>query len=483
MQEERYVAVVDFGSSKVSFCVSSVKDGAPDQILFFKELPSEGIVKGNIINPQKVAAPLRSLVNEAQDQTGLHITLAVVNLPRWNVKTQNISHRMNDRDASAYITASDIHTLSEFAYSDLNNKIDQNTEIIYGILPQSYSTEDMMQVPEDDVIGATSSFLEGHFIAFIGAKRYKDNIDRVLSDVGLSAADYIFSPVCESENVITEEEKDRGAALVEIGASVTSVSVYHKGALRYYSAFPFGGKVITSDIHTECNIPDRLAENLKLAYGFCTPDRLQTLSDKTIKIDNPASSESQQLTVKYLAEIIYSRMNEILNAVMHLIGESRLDNNLRAGIILSGGGALVHCCTTLVSSMTGLPCRIAYPELFKSPKENALEGLLLNAAYNEYLNCAVPQTEDTKKPEEEKVEEEPILVAPVVVEPTPEQKPKQTPVTKPTTKKGPKKEGFFSKMGHGFKQMTSQVGDIFEGFYENATDDNTQSANGSDNQN
>ena len=478
MQEERYVAVVDFGSSKVSLCVSSVKDGAPDQILFFKNLPSEGIVRGNILNPQKVAAPLRSLVSEAQAQTGLHITLAVVNLPRWNVRTQNISHRMDDRDPSAYITQTDIHSLSEFAYSELNHRIDTKTDIIYGILPQSYSTEDMLQVSEDDVIGATSSFLEGHFIAFTGAKRYKDNIDRVLSDVGLSAADYVFSPVCESENVITEEEKDRGAALVEIGAEVTSVSVYHKGALRYYGAFPFGGKVVTSDIHTECNIPDKLAENLKLAYGFCTPDRLQTLSDKTIKIDNPASSESQQLTVKYLAEIIYCRMNEILNAVMHLIGESGLDNNLRAGIILSGGGSLIHCCCSLVSSMTGLPCRIAYPALFRSPKENALEGLLLNAAYNEYLNCAVPATEEEKKEQEkkaeEKEEEEPILVAPTI-EPEPVQKPK--PAAKPAAQPKKKREGFFStwgnKVGHGFKQMTSQVGDIFDGFYDSATDDNT----------
>lgn len=453
MQEERYVAIVDFGSSKISLCVCETVNASPAEVLFKEELPSEGISRGNILNPQKVAAPLKELIDKAEEQTGLKINEVVANLPRWNVKTQSISQRNSRNENRGYINQEEIISLKDMASDQLRSKLNKNTEILYGILAQSYSTDDFIQVNESEIIGSSSSFLEGHFIGFIGAKKYKDNIDRVFHELGISACCYEFTPICYPECLLRAEEMDRGVALVEIGSEATSVAIYHKGALRAYSSFPFAGRVISEDIHTECNISEKLAENIKLGYGFCTPERLQTLSDKTLKIESP-SGDYQQLPVKYLSEIISCRMTEIINSVMYLIGESGYADKLRSGIVLSGGGSLIHCCCSLVSNMTGLPCRIAYPENFSSPKDNSLQVMLIKSCKNTHINCAIKE-EKTLEPalfEEKEIEVKPQETAP--------QEPKKAPV------KPQKQAPLFGKIKTAVGSVVNSAGGLFDYLYD-----------------
>lgn len=472
MQEERYVAIVDFGSSKVSLCVCQIKNLEVEEVLFKEDLPSDGISRGNILNPQKAAAPLKELMEHAREKTGLMITKAVVNLPRWNVKAENITHRVVRNDNNSYITQDEIRNLQELASGQLESSLDKNTETIYSILAQSYSTDDFMHVGEGEIIGSTSSFLEGHFLVFTGAKKYKDNIDRVFDQIGITAFSYEFTPVCDVECLLSGEERDRGAALVEIGSESTTVSVCHKGAMRYCQSFPFGGKVISEDIHTECNISENLAENIKLGFGYCSPERLQTLSDKTLKIDNSTTGECQQLPVKYLSEIVSCRMKEIISSVMYLIGESGFEDKLRAGIVLSGGGALIHCCSALVSDMTGLPCRIAYPEHFSSPKDNTTESMLEKAYRNSHINCAL---------------KEEVPLSPEIFDSLPKEEealvpPKEEPKPKVEEKKQEKKH---QKKSNWFGQFLNTSGQLFDNIYNTVGEgaDNDETAERSNNQN
>ncbi len=442
MQEERYVAIVDFGSSKVSLSVCTVSSGIPDNLLFFKQMESDGIFRGNIFNPQKVSITLRALLNEAQEKNNLKITQIVVNLPRWKVRTEKICHKLDRSDANSYITPEDIQNLKGMAESELEHKLGSD-EFIYGLLAQSYSTDDLFQVDENDITGATGSFLEGYFLAFIGPRKYKNNIDRVLNDLNIACRSYEFTPIIESKYVLTLEEREHGVALIEIGASVTSVSVYHKGVLRYYGAFPFGGKTVTSDIHTECNIPEKLAENIKKNWGFCMPDKLQNMSEKIIQIDDPRDGEHQQLPVKYLSEIINCRMKEIISACMYLIGESGYSDRLRMGIILSGGASQIKLCKSLVNQMTGLPCRIAYPNNYSSPADTAQEAMLIKSAMDNFGNCAEICKEDAP--------ERSTLFDTEPIENVEEKKPKETPPRPQQTSATKKKHtGFLERMGSLF---------------------------------
>ena len=205
---------------------------------------------------------------------------------------------------------------------------------------------------EEDVIGTISSSVTGNFKIFIGDRSRTSAIDKVFNDLSIAIARKYFLPDTTSSIVLSQEEKINGVALIEMGAGVTSVSIWHGGIMRYYAAIPFGGNSITNDIRIECGISEVLAENIKLAYGSCLPTRLASLSEKVLQIryeDRP----TKEVQVKYLAEIIAARTKEIIDAILYEIQQSGLQDILRSGVVLTGGCANMTGLAGLVKDMSG----------------------------------------------------------------------------------------------------------------------------------
>ena len=405
--QERLIAAVDFGSSKTSLSVSKVDNGTA-QVLYYRELPSEGVLRGNIFNPKKACGPLRTLIADAQESLAISINSIAVALPRWNVKAESVEFSTRRSDSDEYISEEEVASLKEMARNDYSANLPADYQV-YGSVAQSYSTDDLFQVSEDDVVGVTGSVLTGRFLIFSGPKKPVSNIDKLTNELGIAVSEALFVPEIEADCVLTEDEKEHGVALVEIGGGITSVSVFYRGVMRSYASFPFGGKSVTNDIRQECGIQESLAENIKLGYGGCMPDRLLSLSEKILQIEDSRTGDCQQLPVKYLSEIIGSRMHEIAEAVLHLIGESGYSNNLRGGIVLIGGGSEILSCASLFADMSGVNCRIACPHgggvLTEGCEEieqtSAASQLAMVSALkdNVHLNCgnevAEPETEAT----------------------------------------------------------------------------------------
>lgn len=406
MQEENYVVVLDFGSSKISLTVADASLGSPEAILFHKQAASVGINRGCIVNPKNVSQILRNLIDEAQNELNIVINRAVVNYPRWKIRTEEVNISLDRTSADEYINEEELHTLRDMAITKMEQKMEEG-QIICECIAKSYSTDELLNVQEEDILGAIGSKLMGHFLMFLGSKSMKANIDKVMNDLGIDAVKYEFTPIIESNFVLSAEEKMQGVALLEIGAGITSVSVYHNGNLRYFNSIPFGGKHVTADIQMECTVSQTLAENIKLAYAFCTPDKLQNLSDKILKIEDPISGSSQEVTLKYLAEIVNCRMKEILNACFYMIKESTYGDKLRHGIVLTGGGAQIHCLQAMLSNMSGLSCRIAYPHYFEEASDCCTEAMLLKACNLKNQGFVSPKPEEVPE-EETPVEETPV---------------------------------------------------------------------------
>ena len=411
--QERYIATVDLGTSKLALCVAKII-GENVQIIYYKERPSAGIRYNCVYNPMKAAAPLRAAIAEAQEELQVKITQVVVGLPRYNVHQETASAKIERSDPSFLIGEEEISSLKSIALDSY--PLSDKSEVIYGAVPQSFATDDFIG-NDEDVVGTTSEVLSGNFKIFVGKKKSVWNIDIMLNNAGVALAQAIFTPIAVGEAVLKEDEKTNGVALVEMGGGVTSLSIYQGGIMRYFASIPFGGKSITSDIRLECAFDDTLAENIKLAFGACLPDKLQTMGDKVLQINDEENGTYEHLGVKYLSEIITSRCREIVQAILYLIQESGFADRLRCGIVLTGGGANLANLTNLIKEESGYNVRVGFPLARKFSSDGcagigeaeaaASVGMVLESSTDPFLNCIADESGESEPQPAPELEMEP----------------------------------------------------------------------------
>ncbi|MBO4596208.1 MAG: cell division protein FtsA [Bacteroidales bacterium] len=392
--EERYIVTADFGSYKTALAVAKV-GGGYNQVLYFREFPSVGVTHGVIKNPLRTSEVLKAAIADAENELGIKITQIVVNYPRIGLKQEIATGEMKRTDESTCISMEEVEYIKSEALNSYPLDDEQN-EVIYGAVPQSFATDDSMGLREEDIVGMTSSLIEGIFKVFVGKKKGLSTIDNALNKAGVGLARMYFSPEAVADVVLTAEEKENGVALLEIGGNVSSVTIYEGGILRYYFAIPYGGVNVTADIRRECGFNDTLAENIKLGYGVCMPEKLQSLTDKILRISNDQGGNYQDIPVKYLSEIITCRMKEIIDALLFKIQESNYADRLSAGVVLTGGTAGLGNCTGLIKAMSGYNVRVGYPRLkdispndFRAildPGSAATVGMLYRAC-SDVINC------------------------------------------------------------------------------------------------
>ena len=283
-------------------------------------------------------------------------------------------------------------------------------------------------------------------------------------------------------------EMENGVALINMGAGVTSVTVYHKGVLRYYGAIPFGGKSITDDIRYESGFSQSLSENIKLAFGACLPDKLQSLSDKILQVDCGDDIPPRNLSIKYLSEIITARQKEILEAILWHIQKSGLADNLRSGVVLTGGGCELVNTANLLKDISGYSVRIGAPRRFfttgcdglNSPAATTCVGLIMEARKHAHINCAdIPETIEVEMAPPHKEElfpeetpaEEPSNEAPSQgkVKKEEPKKPKREKITKVKPPK-PQREPKEIRLPNWLKKIGEFQETLFDGMDERSDD-------------
>ena len=395
---DRHIVAIDLGSSKIALTVAEVS-GENIQVLYYKETPSEGIRYSSIYNVMSSRGPIANAIHEAEEELGVKITQAVVGMPKFPIRQERSCASIPDRGEDAMISQDDVVILKNFAHT-LYPLNDTKKETIYGSVAQSFSTEEDFQIKENEIIGMTGDTLEGDFKVFVGKKSDLNKIDRVMTDIEVAAMRKYFTAESTAKAVLTESEMENGVALIDFGGGSTSVSIYHDNVMRHYASIPFGGKNITQDIKMECQISERLAENIKLAFGACMPEKLQNLSDKILNIKSNGVEPDKQLTVKYLSEIVTARIEEIMMAILYEIDKSGFADMLRSGIVVTGGCANIPNLGSLIYDISGYKARIGYPNKCFSYQgcDAILEataatsiGLILAAKNDKTVNCTVSE--------------------------------------------------------------------------------------------
>ena len=399
--EEKYIASIDLGTSKFGLCVARV-NGEDVQIVYYRETPSEGIRASLISNPMKAAQKLNDAIKQAEDELMIRILQVVVGMPRSEVEQVTASARIERTNSDDYITDEEVQSLKSIALETYPLP-DPEKQIMYGAVAQSFSIDDEIQLVENEMVGTLSNSLEGNFKVFIGSRRATTALDKIFNSLEIAVAKKYFLPDVVAKTVLTDEEMNSGVALVDFGAGVTSLSVYHGGIMRYYAAIPFGGKAVTGDIRTECSISEELAEKIKKRFGACMPGKLATLSEKVLQIR--LTEPFKEVPVRYISEIIDCRCREIVEAILYYLQESGLQNAIRGGVVVTGGSA----------ELTNfIPLRKGYPRYMFSASvgsgvystgATAAIGMVL-AAKEDHLPDCVSAPVKVEIPEEETVEVE-----------------------------------------------------------------------------
>lgn len=356
---EKIVAAVDIGTTKIVSLVGRLNEQGKLEVLGLSQTPSKGVKRGVVLNIEETVNAIQTTSSEAIGQSGIKFKEVFVGIAGQHIKSVKNRGYINRDSYDDEITREDLQNL----INDMHKiPVDVGEEILH-VLPQSYIVDNETGVKSP--VGMFGKRLEANFHIVIGQISSARNIEKCINRVGLDVKQLILEPLASSAAVLTEDEKEAGVALVDIGGGTTDVAVYYDDVIRHTAVIPFGGNVITRDIKEGCAILQRQAESLKIQFGSALGDLAQ--EDKVVTIPGISGREPKEISFKSLAYIIQSRMEEIIDAVSFEIENSGYMDKLSAGIVLTGGGSMLKHLNQLVKFKTGMDVRLGFPGELLAP--------------------------------------------------------------------------------------------------------------------
>jgi cell division protein FtsA len=316
---------------------------------------SLGVTRGMVANIEKTVQSIKVAVEEAQERVDGQLTLRFVNVGIAGQHIKSLQHRgIHTRDyIDVEISQKDIDALVE----DMYKLVMQPGEAIITVLPQEYIIDNEQGIK--DPIGMLGRRLEANFHIITGQIGASMNITKCVEKAGLEVKEIILEPIASADAVLSDEEKEAGIVLVDIGGGTTDVAIFHEGIIRHTAVIPFGGNVITEDIKEGCTIMRRQAEMLKTKFGSALASESQ--ENEIVCIPGLRGRDPKEITVRNLASIIQARMEEIIELVHYEIINSGYQKKLIGGIVVTGGGAQLKHITQLFEYITGMDTRVGYP--------------------------------------------------------------------------------------------------------------------------
>ena len=347
------VVGLDIGTTKICVIVGRRSGHGKIEILGIGKAESAGVTRGVVSNIQKTVQGILLAVEEASSQSNVDVKIVNVGIAGQHIKS--LQHRgiFTRKDLNNEIQRKDIDKLIEDMYKLV---MPPGEEIIH-VLPQEFTVDNEPGIK--DPIGMAGVRLEANFHIISGHVSAVKNILKCVANAALETQELILEPLASSESVLSDEEKEAGVVLVDIGGGTTDLAIFHEGIIRHTAVIPFGGNSITEDIREGCAVMRNQAELLKTRFGSALAD--ENKENEIICVPGLRGREPKEISVKNLAYVIQARMEEILEHVYYEIKSSGYEKRLIAGIVITGGGAQLKHLSQLVEYVTGLDCRVGYP--------------------------------------------------------------------------------------------------------------------------
>ncbi|MCB0794176.1 MAG: cell division protein FtsA [Flavobacteriales bacterium] len=369
MDNQEIVAGLDIGTTKIACIVGRKNELGKIEILGMGRSRSDGVSRGMVANIQKTVESISAAIREAEDNSGVDIGTVNVGIAGQHIRSMHHRGMITRQSLEDEIRQEDIDLLIDDMYKLV---MPPGEEIIH-VLPQEYIVDGEQGIR--DPIGMSGVRLEANFHIISGQVTAARNINKCVHRAGLEITEVILEPLASADAVLSDEEKEAGVVLVDIGGGTTDIAIFFDGIIRHTAVIPFGGNVVTEDIRQGCGIMREQAELLKVKFGSALA--AENKENEVVCIPGLRGRDPKEISLRTLAQIIQSRMEEIMEHVYFEIKNSAIEKQLIAGVVLTGGGAQLRHLRQLVEYMTGMPSRIGYPNehLAKSDVEQVTSPL------------------------------------------------------------------------------------------------------------
>ena len=397
MQEvSTYSVGLDIGTTKIVAIIGRLNEYGKVEVLGMGKSKSLGVHRGVVNNITQTVQSIQRAVEEAEGISGLKISSVVAGIAGQHIRSLQHSDYITRENAEEVINEADLRRL-QLQVKKL--QMLPGEEIVH-VLPQEYKVDTQTEIKEP--IGMYGSRLEANFNVVVGQVASIRNIHRCIVSANIGVDDVCLEPIASAKAVLSQEEKEAGVALIDIGGGTTDLAIFKDGIIRHTSVIPFGGNIITEDVKEGCSIIEKQAELLKVKFGSAWPG--ENKDNEVVSIPGLRGREPKEVTLKTLSKIIHARVVEIIEAVFAEIkryGQDEQKKKLIAGIVITGGGSQLKHLKQVVEYITGMDTRIGYPnehlagdssDEIASPLYATAVGLLMEA-------IEIQQMKDKERPE------------------------------------------------------------------------------------
>lgn len=378
-QHSAVLAGLDMGTNKICAVISRMNHNRQLEILGTGYVPSRGIRKGVVVNLEQAAASAQAAIEKAELQAGLRVDSVLLGISGGHIESTT-SKGVIAISVHKEITEHDIQRVIEAAAAVV---IPPDREIIH-VLPQDFAVDDEPGVK--DPVGMTGSRLEVRVHIITVAAASVSNLIKSIYKAGFDTADIILKTLASARAVVSEEEKEDGCVLIDIGGGTTDFVIFLNGGMRHTGQISIGGNHITNDISYGMKTTMHIAEKIKCQFGSAIAAAVPI--KEQFEIPNPAGRSERWESRRILAEIIQPRLEEILFLINEEIEKTGLKPRLSAGIILTGGVSCTENIENLATEIFQVPVRIGYPlnisglnEFVVDPACSTATGLSLYGAH------------------------------------------------------------------------------------------------------
>jgi cell division protein FtsA len=415
MEKETIAVGLDLGTTKIVAMIGKKNEYGKLEILGVGKAKSLGVARGVVNNITQTIQSIQQAVAEAENQSGYKIKDVVVGIAGQHIRSLQHSDYISRNNAEEVIGDKDIDLLIHQVHK---LAMLPGEEIIH-VLPQEFKIDGQSEITEP--VGMYGSRLESSFHVVVGQAASIRNVGRCIQSAGIELSGITLEPLASADAVLSQEEKEAGVALIDIGGGTTDLAIFKDGIIRHTAVIPFGGNVITDDIKEGCSIIEKQAELLKVKFGSAWPG--ENRDNEIVSIPGLRGREPKEISLKNLSKIIHARVLEIIEqafAEIKMYGHEDPRKKLIAGIVLTGGGAELKHIKQLVEYITGMDTRIGYPnehlagnsdEEISSPMYATAVGLVMNSIANGEDSAIKNQPENA----ESNLVYRPPVVSPVLV--------------------------------------------------------------------